>query len=73
MRIRSIILINSRPYHPQTNGKLERFHGMIEDEIWHYDSLRDYVDYYNERRLHFSLDIDNGETPLQEQKGDPDN
>ncbi len=53
-------------YHPQTNGKLERFHGMIEDEIWHYDSLRDYVDYYNERRLHFSRDIDNGETPLQE-------
>ncbi len=37
---------------------------MIEDKIWHYDSLRDYVDYYNERRLHFSLDIDNGETLL---------
>ncbi len=27
-----IILINSRPYHPQTNGKLERFHRTIEDE-----------------------------------------
>ena len=26
-------LINSRPYHPQTNGKLERFHRSLEDEI----------------------------------------
>ncbi len=26
--------------------------------------LREYVDYYNESRLRFSLDIDNYETPL---------
>ena len=25
-------LINSRPYHPQTNGKLEMFHRTIEEE-----------------------------------------
>ena len=61
---RDIFLINTRPYHPQTNGKLERFHRTIEDEIWHYGSLGEYVDYYNERRLHFSLDIDHCETPL---------
>ncbi len=61
---RGITLINSRPYHPQTNCKLERFHRSIEEEIWNYDSLDAYVDYYNERRLHFSLDIDNYETPL---------
>ena len=30
---RGIELINSRPYHPQTNGKLERFHRSIEEEI----------------------------------------
>ena len=29
----------------------------------HYGSLREYIDYYNESRLHFSLDIDNYETP----------
>ena len=61
---RNIGLINSRPYHPQTNGKLGRFHKSIEEEIWHYDGLDDYIKYYNTDRLHFSLDIDNYETPL---------
>ena len=61
---RNIGLINSRPYHPQTNEKLERFHRSIEEEIWHYDELDDYIEYYNTDRLHFSLDIDNYETPL---------
>ncbi len=59
-----IELINSRPYHPQTNDNLERFHKSIEDEIFHYESLSAYVKYYNERRLHFSLDIRNRQTPL---------
>ena len=62
---RDIILINTSPYHPQTNGKLERFHRSIDEEIWHYENLREYVDYYNERRLHFSLDIEHCEVPLQ--------
>ena len=57
-------LINSRPYHPQTNGKLERFHRTIEEEIWHYDGLDYYVKYYNTDRLHFSLDMNNYETPM---------
>ena len=57
-------LINSRPYHPQTNGKLERFHKSIEDEIWHYACLDDYIEYYNTDRLHWALDIDNYETPI---------
>ena len=44
--------------------KLERLHRSIEDEIWHHDTLSSYVRYYNEERLHGSLDIDRGETPL---------
>ncbi len=58
-------LINSRPYHPQTNGKLERFHRTIEDEVGRHDSLEDFITFYNERRLHWSLDIDNCQTPLK--------
>ena len=54
-----IELINSRPYHLQTNGNLERLHMSIEEEIHHYESLSEYVEYYNERRLHFSLDMHN--------------
>ena len=54
----NIGLINSRPYRPQTNCKLERFHKSLEDEIWNYPSLDDYVEYYNTDRLHFSLNMD---------------
>ena len=60
-----IELINSRPHHPQTNGKIERFFRSVEDEIWHYESMSAYIGYYNEERLHFSLDIDNYQTPLR--------
>ena len=59
----NIGLINSRPYRTQTNGKLERFHRSLEDEIWNYPGLDDYVEYYSTDRLHFSLDINNYETP----------
>ena len=59
-----IELIKTRPYHPQTNGKLERFHRSIEEEIYHYESLSKYIEYYNDRRIDWSLDIDNYDTPL---------
>ena len=48
-----IELINSRPYHSQTNGNLERFHRSMEEEIDHYESLSEYIKYYNKRRLYF--------------------
>ena len=62
---RGIELINSRPCLPQTNGNLERCHRTIEDEIGHYEGLPEYIEYYNKRRLHFSLDIYNYETLLK--------
>jgi transposase InsO family protein len=66
-----IVSKNSRPYHPQTCGKVERFHqtqkkflakqspaGSIE-ELQH--QLDIFVHYYNNRRPHRALD---GHTPL---------
>ncbi len=47
-----IYLINSRSDHPQTNGKLKRFFQTLEKEVVHHDGIQEYVDYYNERRLH---------------------
>ena len=55
----NISLINSGPYHPQTNEKLERFHMGNKDEIWRYGCLDDYIEYYNTDRLHRALDTDN--------------
>ena len=60
----SIEHILARVNHPQTNGKLERFFHTLETEAGRFPSVSDFIGYYNERRLHFSLDIDNGETPL---------
>lgn len=34
-------LIHSRPYHPQTRGKNERFHRTLEDEVFAFNRFRD--------------------------------
>jgi transposase InsO family protein len=54
-----------RPYHPQTQGKIERYHRSMKSvvKLEHYDfpweleaAVRDFVSYYNHRRYHESLD-----------------
>jgi len=54
-----------RPYHPQTQGKIERYHRSMKNvvKLEHYDfpweleaAVRDLVAYYNHRRYHESLD-----------------
>jgi transposase InsO family protein len=56
--------ILAAPFHPQTNGKLERYHRSIKKEVnqLHYDvpsqlekAIADFVDYYNYRRYHKAL------------------
>ena len=54
----NIELINTRPYHPKTNGKIERLFRTIEEELYNYKSMEEYIEYYNNERLHFSLDIE---------------
>ena len=54
-----------RPYHPQTQGKIERWHRTMKNvvKLQHYyfpweleAALRDFVAYYNNERYHESLD-----------------
>lgn len=61
----------TRPYRPQTNGKVERFWRTLKDDLLEsggfeslevlMDNLFEYLVYYNEIRPHQSL---NGKTPL---------
>jgi len=54
-----------RPYHPQTQGKIERWHRTMKNVVklqhdyfpWELEAaLRDFVSYYNNERYHESLD-----------------
>ena len=54
-----------RPYHPQTQGKIERYHrsmkNVVKLEHYHFPwqlerAIRDFVAYYNDERYHESLD-----------------
>ena len=61
MGIRHIL---AAPFHPQTNGKLERYHQTLKQEVnqvpYEFPSdletaLVDFVSYYNFRRYHIAL------------------
>ena len=62
----------TRPYRPQTNGKVERFWRTLEDDLirdTHFDSLEElkeellqYIYYYNHERAHQGL---NGKKPIE--------
>ena len=54
-----------RPYHPQTQGKIERWHRSMKNQVLlnHYylpselqEKLHRFVSYYNHERYHESLD-----------------
>ena len=56
--------IRAAPYHPQTNGKLERYHQSIKQEVNQVpyevpsdleEAIAGFVDYYNHRRYHKAL------------------
>ena len=53
----------ARVNHPQTNGKLERFHGEIQAKLRLFRDMDEFVDWWNNKRPHMSLDWDNLETP----------
>ncbi len=56
--------ILASPYHPQTNGKLERYHRTLKDDVNQvpYEvvedleaAIGDFVEFYNYRRYHKAL------------------
>ena len=64
LRLVGIRHILASPYHPQTNGKIERYHQSIKREVNQvpYDvpgnleiAISDFVSYYNNRRYHKAL------------------
>ena len=57
--------IYARVNHPQTVGKLERFHQTYEKHRRKFRTLKEFVDWYNEERMHMSLNMRHAETPSQ--------
>jgi hypothetical protein len=65
IRISGMTHVKTSPYYPQSNGKLERFHGTIKDECIRPGiplSLDDarrmvakYIEHYNNVRLHSAI------------------
>jgi len=63
----NIKLIHGKPYHPQTQGKEERFHRTLKQELLNYEQFRDHThcqerfdcwrEKYNCKRPHESLDF----------------
>jgi putative transposase len=57
--------ILGRVHHPQTNGKIERFYETFQSKIQHFNSMEEFVIWYNTKRPHMSLNWIQLETPVQ--------
>ena len=51
--------------HPQTNGKVERFYGTVEQKLKFFESVDELVKWYNEVKPHMSLNFEELETPAK--------
>jgi len=64
LRLVGIRHITASPFHPQTNGKIERYHRTVKSEINQVphdtpselkEAIRHFIEYYNYRRYHEEL------------------
>ena len=62
LEIRHIL---ARVNHPQTNGKLERFHGEVQRKMRHFKDVDELIHWWNHIKPHMSLDWDSLETPAK--------
>jgi putative transposase len=57
--------IRARVRHPQSNGKLEKFFDIFEKKLKFFNSIEEFMEWYNNVRPHGALDLDEMETPLK--------
>jgi len=57
--------IVGRVKHPQTNGKIERWFQTYKQKRFKFDSLQEFIKWYNTDRLHMSLKMHYAETPYE--------
>ena len=55
---RKINHILGRIHHPQTNGKIERFYETFQSKIIYFESIEEFITWYNTKRPHMSLNWD---------------
>lgn len=58
----NIRTIHGRPYHPQTQGKIERLHGTLVREVWP-RVRRDHVDHFTQDVSRWRVDVYNSLRP----------
>ena len=57
--------ILARVKHPQTNGKIERWFGLLEQKKHLFKNIDEFVKWYNEIKPHMSLWFDYAEKPIE--------
>ena len=62
---RKISHILGRVHHPQTNGKIERFYEAFQSKMMYFESIEEFITWYNTKGPHMSLNWDELETPIQ--------
>jgi putative transposase len=59
LRELGILFIPSRARHPQTNGKLEKFHDILDKEFDdRFETLDEFIAWYNDERASEAVDYD---------------
>jgi putative transposase len=70
-----IRFIMGRAYHPQTNGKIEKFFDIFEKKVKYFHTIDEFMTWYNEVRPHGAFDLTRAQTPLEmfhKRKADPE-
>jgi len=55
--------IVGRVHHPETNGKVEKFFDIFEKKVKFFNSVDEFMNWYNFIRPHGAFDIERLETP----------